>query len=147
MRMRSKSASSSAKVVQFKIEVWKMSWYQSEAEAKAATERAKATILAEVPAWKAKGISEVKCLYDGTGDEGSISGFEFDENSVEDSEISDAVRDAFEELTFAEVTGDNEGGGGEIVVNLRKNKTPKITRSEYYYQTERVDVNSKPEVL
>lgn len=123
-----------------------MSWHQTAEETAAALAKSKATILAEVPAWKAKGISEVKCLYDGSGDEGSISGFEFDENSVEDSEISDAVRDAFEELTFAEVTGDNEGGGGEIIVDLR-NKTPKITRSEYYYQTERVDVNSKPEVL
>ena len=102
---------------------------------------AKNTILAQCEAWAALGINTVECSYSGSGDEGNIDEFSFNdsEDYKENSEFEKKAGladgwetplfDAFESLTFANVSGNDEGGGGTITVDV-KEKT--ITRAEYF---------------
>lgn len=102
---------------------------------------AKTAILAHCPKWEDRGIASVVCMYDGSGDEGSISGFEYDEGGGNDLEPEDKIlEDHFEALTFANVSYDNEGGGGTITVDV-KNRT--ITREEYFYETTRTTASEE----
>ncbi len=85
-------------------------------------------LLGECEKWSKEGIHSVSCMYSGSGDSGQIDGFEIDgENTYN---LSDYIMCAFENLTFAEVSGDGVGGGGVIKVDV-DNYT--ITRSEYAY--------------
>jgi hypothetical protein len=99
----------------------------------------KEVILTQCAAWEALGITRVTCHYYGSGDEGSIDRFEIEPDTFTEEQAglsprggwpdTNPIYHAFDCLTFAEVSGDNAGGGGEIAVDV---KAKTITRAEYY---------------
>lgn len=98
------------------------------------TGTAKEVILTQCAVWEALGITSVVCNYSGSGDEGSISDFEIEPNTITEAQAGignwqTPIYDAFDSLTFAEVSGNHEGGGGSITVDV---KAKTITRAEYY---------------
>lgn len=96
-------------------------------------------ITTQLAGWKAKGYKRVIANYSGYGDEGSMQviqgitqedGELHSEGSVDfPVRYGDPLTDAFEALAWVDVSGDNDGGGGYIKVDV---ETGKITRQEYY---------------
>jgi hypothetical protein len=117
-----------------------------EEERNAERKSAKQTILDKCADWGKLGITQVECNYAGSGDEGFIEGFIITPETITQEaagigEYGNPVYDAFDRLTFAEVSETNEGGGGTITVNVNARK---ITRQEYYYgEPTRHDLKAK----
>lgn len=105
-----------------------------------------AAIKAKCAEWEAAGYVQVKVEYDGSGDDGSIQQVTCEDESGAEFEADDAQAsdDLFWPLCFQNVSYDNDGGGGEIIVNVKERT---ITRQEYYYETVREDATKEPEVL
>lgn len=108
-------------------------------------DEAKMKLVAHCGIWAGRGIREVVCNYSGSGDEGFIQGYEVDGVDQSSLDYADTMmRDAFDALIFAEVSGDGEGGGGQIIVNVVDRK---IYRREYYNETVETYIHKTPQKL
>jgi hypothetical protein len=111
-------------------------------------EEAKAALLAHLPRWKARNVKTIAMYYSGSGDEGHTDGYDYNEETGygdqplhdEDSPKTYKLEDAFDSLAWANVSGNNDGGGGVITVDVDAGT---ITRKEFYYQQTTVDLETE----
>lgn len=103
-----------------------------------------AVILSQCDKWEESGTIGITCEYAGVD---GLCWIDFLRFVNQDSDYTDLdpssstygeVFAAFESLAFSEVTGDGDGGGGLISVDV---KAHTITRSEYYVEPSRVYVS------